>query len=170
MEGWWRKASLPLKLIWTRLLGYCDLNLAHGAGEDDDAVVDEADGVAHLFDLIHAVGGEEDGSSLLAEVDEGVDEQAGVDGIEAAEGLVHDDELGLVQQGGNELDLLLHSLGEVFGLLWMALAIWRRSHHWRARRPAVAASRHGAGQGRRAGLGPSSSCRGRAPRAGSRRA
>ena len=41
----------------------------------------------------------------------------GVDGVEAAEGLVHDDELGLVQQRGDELDLLLHALGELFGLL-----------------------------------------------------
>ena len=41
----------------------------------------------------------------------------GVDGIEAAEGLVHDDEFGLVQQRGDELDLLLHALGELFGLL-----------------------------------------------------
>ena len=55
--------------------------------------------------------------ALLAEVDEGVLQQRGVDGIEAAEGLVHDDEVGLVQQGGDELDLLLHALGELFGLL-----------------------------------------------------
>ena len=87
------------------------------AGEDDFALVDEADGVAHLFHLVHAVGGEEDSSALFAEVDEGVDEQGGVDGIEAAERLVHDDEFGLVEQGGDELDLLLHALGEVFGLL-----------------------------------------------------
>ncbi len=56
-------------------------------------------------------------AALFAEVDERVHEERGVDGIEAAEGLVHDDELGLVQQGGDELDLLLHALGELFGLL-----------------------------------------------------
>jgi hypothetical protein len=79
--------------------------------------VDEADVVAHLFDLIHAVGGEEDGFALGAEVDEGVLQEGGVDGIEAGEGLVHDDEVGLVEEGGDELDLLLHALGEVFGAL-----------------------------------------------------
>ena len=93
------------------------LDLAHAAGEDEMAARDEGDGVADLFDLIHAVGAEEDGLALLAEVDEGVHEERGVDGIEAAEGLVHDDEVGLVEQGGDELDLLLHALGELFGLL-----------------------------------------------------
>ncbi len=44
-------------------------------------------------------------------------QEGGVDGVEAAEGLVHDDEVGLVEQGGDELDLLLHALGEIFGLL-----------------------------------------------------
>ena len=34
--------------------------------------MDEGDGVAELFDLVHAVGGEEDGLALLAQVDEGV--------------------------------------------------------------------------------------------------
>ena len=111
-----RKASLPEKVDLDAVVGVAGLDLAHGAGEDDVAVVDEADGVAHLFDLVHAVGGEEDGAALFAEVDEGVHEEGGVDGIEAAEGLVHDDELGLVEQGGDELDLLLHALGEVFGL------------------------------------------------------
>src|SRR5271170_2718354 len=77
-------------------------------------VMDEADAVADLFDLIHSVGGEEDGAALFAEVDESVHEQNGVDGIEAAEGLVHDDELGLVQESGDELDLLLHTLGKLF--------------------------------------------------------
>ena len=79
--------------------------------------MDEADVVAELFDLVHAVGGEENGAALLAEVDEGVHEEGGVDGIETAEGLVHDDELGLVEEGGYELNLLLHALGELFGLL-----------------------------------------------------
>ncbi len=92
-------------------------DLAHAAGEDEMAAGDEGDGVADFFDLVHAVGAEEDGLALLAEVDEGVHEEGGVDGIEAAEGLVHDDEVGVVEQSGDELDLLLHALGELFGLL-----------------------------------------------------
>src|ERR1700689_4235020 len=81
------------------------------------AVVDKADVIAKLFDLIHAVSGEEDGAALFAKVDEGVHEKDGVDRIEAAEWLVHDDELGPVEEGGDELDLLLHAFGELFGLL-----------------------------------------------------
>src|SRR5580700_6804016 len=47
-------------------------DLAHAAREDEMAARDEGDGVADLLDLIHAVGAEEDGLALLAEVDEGV--------------------------------------------------------------------------------------------------
>ena len=39
------------------------------------AVVDEADVVAELLDLVHAVGGEEDGAALVAEIDERVHEE-----------------------------------------------------------------------------------------------
>src|SRR5258708_10783424 len=93
------------------------LDLAHAAGEDEMTAGDEGDGVADFFDLIHAVGAEEDGLALLAQVDERVHEKRGGDGIEAAEGLVHDDEIGVVEQRGDELDLLLHAFVEVFGLL-----------------------------------------------------
>src|SRR5882757_5795231 len=91
------------------------LDLAHAAGEDEMTAGDEGDGVADFFDLVHAVGAEEDGLALLAEVDEGVHQEGGVDGIEAAEGLVHDDEVGLVEERGDELDLLLHAFGEFLG-------------------------------------------------------
>ena len=92
-------------------------DLAHGAGEDEMAAMDEGDAVAELLHLVHAVGGEEDGLADAAQIDQGAHEQECVDRVEAAEGLVHEDEVGIVQQRGDELDLLLHSLGEVFGLL-----------------------------------------------------
>ena len=63
------------------------------------------------------MGAEEDGLTLFAKVDQGIHQKRGVDGIEAAEGLVHDDEVGLVEEGGDELDLLLHTLGEFLGFL-----------------------------------------------------
>ena len=103
-------------MILDAVAGIAALDLAHAAGEDEMAAGDEGDGVADLFNLIHAVGGEEDGLALLAEIDEGVHEERGVDGIESAEGLVHDDEVGFVEQGSDELNLLLHALGELFGL------------------------------------------------------
>src|SRR6266853_1115776 len=40
-----------------------------GAGENEMTAGDEGDGVADFFDLVHAVGAEEDGLALLAEVD-----------------------------------------------------------------------------------------------------
>ena len=78
---------------------------------------------------------------LRAKVDERVLQERRVDGVEAAEGLVHDDEVGLVQQGGDELDLLLHALGELFGLLGDEPVISSRSHQACARLLAVEASR-----------------------------
>src|SRR5260370_42421618 len=61
------------------VVGIAGLDLAHGSGEDEAAVVDEADGVAELLDLVRAVGGEEDGGALVAEVDEGGLQERGVD-------------------------------------------------------------------------------------------
>src|ERR1700678_2666379 len=97
--------------------GIAGFNLAHRAGENEMAIVDEADVVAELFDLIHAMGGEEDGAALVAEIDQSVHEEDRVDGIETAKGLVHDDQCGLVEKRRNELDLLLHALGKFLGLL-----------------------------------------------------
>ena len=79
--------------------------------------MDEADGVAELLNLVHAVGGKEDRFARVFQFDERVLQQDGVDGVEAGERLVHDDELGIVQQRRDELDLLLHALGELFGFL-----------------------------------------------------
>ncbi len=110
------KGAVALKDDLYAIAGVERFDLAQGAGEDEVSAGDEGDGVAHLFCLIHAVGGEEDGTTLFAEVHEGVLEEDGVDGIEAGEGLIHDDEVGLVEERGDELNLLLHALGELFGL------------------------------------------------------
>ena len=67
-----RKEASPSKTIWTRLLRVAGLDLRMPPERTRLAAVDEADGVAELFDLVHAVGGEEDGAALLAEVDERV--------------------------------------------------------------------------------------------------
>ena len=99
------------------------------SGEDEVAAIDKRDGVAELFDLIHAVGGEEDCSTLIAEVDERVLQERGVDGVKAAKRLVHDDEVGFVKKRGDELDLLLHPLGELLPVFFsIASVISMRSH------------------------------------------
>ena len=56
------------------------------------------------------MGREQDRSALLFQFEDHVLEHVRIDGIESGERLVHDDQLGLVQQRGDELDLLLHAL------------------------------------------------------------
>src|SRR5215469_12253579 len=92
-------------------------DLAHGAGENKLALVDECDGVAEFFDLVHAVRGEENCAALCAKLDERTHQQLSIHGVEAAKRLVHDDEFGLMQQCSDELDVLLHALRELFSLL-----------------------------------------------------
>src|ERR1035437_471212 len=92
------------------------LDLAQIAGQHGLSVVDEANGVAELLHLIHAMGGKQDGLALSLEFEQCLFNQHGVHRVKAGEGLVHDDELGVVEQRGNELDLLLHALGELFSL------------------------------------------------------
>ena len=66
-------------------------NLA--AGEHDNPVADEL----HSFEDVRDV---EDGFALAGEEKEEVFEEAGGDGVEAGEGLVEDDEAGVVEKGG----------------------------------------------------------------------
>src|ERR1039457_1393880 len=63
------------------------------------------------------MGGEQYGFSILLQLREDVLQHDGIAGIEAGEGLVHDDEIGIMQQGSDELDFLLHALGQLFHLL-----------------------------------------------------
>src|SRR5579863_5940844 len=111
------KAGVALELGDDTVALVARLDFADLAGQHGAALIDEADGVAEFFDLVHAMSGKEDGLALILEIDEGALEQRSVDRIEAAEGLVHDDEAGIVEQAGDELNLLLHALGELFGFL-----------------------------------------------------
>ena len=54
---------------------------------------------------------EQDGPPLLFQFEDHVLEHIRIDGIEAREGLVHNDQLGLVQQSSDKLYFLLHALG-----------------------------------------------------------
>ncbi len=94
------------------------LDLAHAAGEDEMAAVDEGRWRRRAFRPGPCGGWRRGWSCPALRRSTSVSmQERGVDGIEAAEGLVHDDEVGLVQQRGDELDLLLHALGQLFGLL-----------------------------------------------------
>jgi len=80
-------------------------------------VIDEHDAVAEGFHLVHLVRGHDDGPACGALLLDDVLDQARVDRVEPGEGLVHDDEVGLVHESRDNLRLLLHALAEVLHLL-----------------------------------------------------
>src|SRR6187402_2711817 len=112
-----KEAVVSLEADTHTIAWIATLDLAHAATQDDEATMDQGNFIAKLFYLIDAMGGKQDGSAFLAKLQESVFQQAGIDRVETAEGLVHDDKLRLVHERGDELDLLLHSLGELFSLL-----------------------------------------------------
>ena len=63
------------------------------------------------------MGREEDGAALRLVVGQQLLEQPLVDRVETGEGLVEDEDLRLVEHRADELDLLLHALGELLHLL-----------------------------------------------------
>jgi hypothetical protein len=79
--------------------------------------IEERDAVAEPLGLLHDVRREDDRLALLLEVLEEVLEEDDVDGVEAGERLVEDEDLGVVHDGAQELHLLLHALRELFRLL-----------------------------------------------------
>src|SRR6476646_23284 len=78
------------------------------------AFINKANAVAQLLHLVHAMRGKQDGLALLLQAQHHVLQQAGIHRIKPEEWLVHDDEIRIVQQCGDELDLLLHALGKLF--------------------------------------------------------
>ena len=99
------------------VLAVAGLDLLQIAFQDGAAMIDQADRVAQPLDLVHAMGGEQDGLARLLQLDQDVLQHDRVGGIEAGEWLIHDDEIGIVQQRGDELHLLLHALGKLFHFL-----------------------------------------------------
>ena len=88
------------------------LHLFHAAGQYQPAVVDEGDVVADVLHRCHVVGGVDDGVSGIAEPQDFGLQQFGVHGVETAERLVEDHQFRLVEDGDDELHLLLHALRE----------------------------------------------------------
>src|ERR1700674_1604671 len=93
------------------------LDLPEVPGEHQPAVRDQADVVAQLFGLLHPVGREQDRLPLLAILEQQLLEQPLIDRIEPREGLVEDQDVGLVQHGADELHFLLHALRQLFDFL-----------------------------------------------------
>ena len=94
--------------------GVLVFDFGKSAAENNPGVVDKGDVVAELFGRGHVVGGEYDGGPFGFEAEDFAFEDVGIDRVEAAEGFVEDEELGVVEHGDDELDLLLHAFGEFF--------------------------------------------------------
>ena len=90
--------------------------LAGSAGGDDAARV-HGDGPIEPLGLVHVGGGDQHahaGPIGTDAVDQGPELLAG-EGIDAGGRLVEDEEVGVVDQGAAEADLLLHAAGELAG-------------------------------------------------------
>jgi hypothetical protein len=94
--------------------------LFEGAVGDELAAVDDGDVGAEALDDLEDVGGEKDGRAASDHALKHGLEGAGGDGVYAFKGLVEEEDLGAVDDGGGECELFLHAVGEVgdelFGL------------------------------------------------------
>ena len=73
--------------------------------------IDDRDAVAQALDDFEHVGRQEDRGAAAHLVLEDVLHQARADGVHAFEGLVHQEQLGMVDQRGRHGDALPHALG-----------------------------------------------------------
>ncbi len=104
------------------VLAVAGLDLLQIAFQHRAAVIDQADRVAQPLHLVHAMSGEQNRLAGLLQLDQHILQHDGVGGIEPGERLVHDDQIGIVQQRGDELNLLLHALGQLFHFLLRPVA------------------------------------------------
>src|SRR5215475_5169698 len=92
-------------------------DFAHRASENFATVVDQADFVAKLFGLFHEVSREDNGLVVFLQLLDDLFEQAGADRVEAGKRFVENDQVGRMQDGGDELDFLLHAFRQFFPFL-----------------------------------------------------
>jgi len=64
------------------------------------------------------MGAHDNGFTCITLLDQQVLDQLCVDGIKRRKRLINDDNLGVVNQGGDELPLLLHTFTEFLGFLF----------------------------------------------------
>ena len=81
------------------------------------AVIDDADPVGQLFGDRQQMGGHQHGAARPSLGDEQVLDDPGAARVEPDQGLVHDQDLGVVHQGRGEHDALFHPLRVVFAEL-----------------------------------------------------
>ena len=88
------------------------LDVPRRAGRHEPSVVDDRDRVAELLGHLELMRAEDDGLAPIAHLEEGGLEQGDIDRVESGERFVHQDHVGVVEHGGDELDLLLVALRE----------------------------------------------------------
>src|SRR5713101_7176879 len=77
------------------------------------AVMDDADGVAELFDFAHDVGGKDDGLADVAAFADESGNSAGSHDVEAVGGFVEDHHRGIVDESAGDGSFLLHAGGKL---------------------------------------------------------
>src|SRR5439155_7390997 len=98
-----------LEILFVMLIA----KLRKGAFGEKFTGLDDADGVAELFDFGHDVRGEDDGFAVVAAfVDESGDAARGHD-TEAVGGLIEDHDRRIVDEGAGDGGFLLHASGEL---------------------------------------------------------
>ena len=81
---------------------------------EDAALLEHRDAVAHLDRLVDVVGDEEDGlAQLCLQAQELVLQAVAVDGVDRAEGLVHEHQRGVAGEGARDADALALPAGEL---------------------------------------------------------
>ena len=118
------------------------LHLPDRATHDEPAAVDDHDRLAQLLDHLHLVGREDERRAALAHLAERLFQERDVDRVEADERLVHDQDIGLVEDRRDQLDLLLVALRQFLGapLLVLRDAGSGPASRARGRRPPCAGS------------------------------
>src|SRR5690348_8159410 len=91
----------------------CPLDVAKRPVYEFATPRDDAQSIAQFLSLLHDVGREQDRPAAAMQVEHDVLHRLGIDRIEPREGLVQDDQLRVVQDGGDELHLLLHAPGQL---------------------------------------------------------
>src|SRR5258708_3125756 len=95
------------------VLGVLVAKLREGAFDKEFARLNDADGVAELFDFAHDGGAEDDGFAVVAPLwDEAGDGRGGCD-VEAIGGFIKDHHRGIVDEGTGDGGFLLHAGGEL---------------------------------------------------------
>jgi len=80
-------------------------------------VIHQNDFVTKLLHLVHLVGAHNNRFACIALFLEQVLNQLRIHRVQSAEGFVDDDDLRIVDKGGNQLSFLLHPFAQLFDLI-----------------------------------------------------